>query len=1039
MLHPTEPMNAGPRCPSCGSQLASPNAPCTKCLLALGRGERVLATDADARSVDPRSVDPRSVDPRSVDPRSADARDIDQRRLPSDQGYSGTMPTLGHAYPGMSLPNAEQLAGWFPQLEILNLVGRGGMGAVYRARQKSLDRNVALKIISPHVAGDASFAERFAREARTLAKLNHPHVVNVYDFGQNDGGYFLLMEFVDGVTLRQAIAARTIEPTRALRIVSEVCDALQYAHEQGVVHRDIKPENILLDARGSVKIADFGLAKLLGGTAAEVSLTATRQVLGTAHYIAPEQLERPEAVDSRADIYSLGVVFYELLTGHLPLGRFALPSEEIPAIDRRIDPVVLRTLEREPKQRYQLASQLRSDIDQLASTPAPPFPRADSPSIGFPPTTATAPTYGAYPSPPAGYQPPPLEAVNPPPNRSGTISVPFTIEDIFAGLAQLSGILHFDGQTLRAEWQVSDAVLNTFTGNVKTITIPVDQIASAKVVNGFWSTRLELVARSIATFGDLRCNTPGKLALKIARSDRPIAETCATKLQQSIDASATPWPPTQMPVGQGNVAGQGNPIGQGNVAGQGNPIGQGNPPTIGNVVGTSLSSIAQPPLKGGRSPVVQDQTTERLSQSIRIAGASMAAIGMMSPLMALIGSIAIFFDGNANDRAIGIPVMSIVSIPSLLMIAGGIAALLGRGRPLVMVASIIAIIPSSMCFPGSTAIGIWLLYLITRPGHENHFDPSLTKMSLKDQLESVFGKRVFDFGKVLFGLTLFAIFASIVWYFKDEKVRFQTTLPEALQAMPDQELRGTIRQRLSGLNVNEVDIDTNEKKPLERTITMELYRREIQSAVDRLRFGGPTAIVDSEDSSKSLVIKPEWISDPSGNSREVNFSLTRSGTTALRAFIAQQRGVATTTSPDQTATATATATVPATDDQGATVASAVNDAIDQSIESLDEADWSESTADSDLAEDLKGAKTEIAEAMKQVSAIFGDSTATTDEDALEGYRLQVGTLTLGTIDTIEIDGAIATIDLDAAIDAQTAVAILRTPQLTSPVDLLEIR
>ncbi|MCB1630173.1 MAG: serine/threonine protein kinase, partial [Xanthomonadales bacterium] len=167
--------------------------------------------------------------------------------------------------------------------------------------------------------------ERFAREARTLAKLSHSNIVTVFEFGEREGLYYLMMEYVDGLNLREAIQTAALDPSDALEIVSQVCAALQYAHEEGVVHRDIKPENVLLDSRGRVKIADFGLAKLLGLSPIEITLTATHQVMGTFHYMAPEQLERPLEVDHRADIYSLGVVFYELLTGELPLGRFKLP------------------------------------------------------------------------------------------------------------------------------------------------------------------------------------------------------------------------------------------------------------------------------------------------------------------------------------------------------------------------------------------------------------------------------------------------------------------------------------------------------------------------------------------------------------------------------------------------------------------------------------------------------------------------------------------------------------------------------------------
>jgi Protein kinase domain len=284
------------------------------------------------------------------------------------QAHTDTNPT---GQPGpFTAPRPGDLARHFPQLEILELRGQGGMGAVYKARQVKLDRLVALKILPPEWGKDPAFAARFAREARALAKLSHPQVVAVHDFGDADGLYYLLMEYVDGDNLRQRLQAGRVPPREALAVVTQVCDALQYAHEEGVVHRDIKPENILLDRRGRVKIADFSLAKLLGRTLVDLPLTASQQVMGTWHYMAPEQIERPLQVDHRADIYSLGVVFYEMLTGGLPLGRFAMPSQKV-AVDPRLDEVVLRALEKEPERRYQQAGEMRAAVEAAtAGVPA---------------------------------------------------------------------------------------------------------------------------------------------------------------------------------------------------------------------------------------------------------------------------------------------------------------------------------------------------------------------------------------------------------------------------------------------------------------------------------------------------------------------------------------------------------------------------------------------------------------------------------------------------------------------------------------------
>jgi tRNA A-37 threonylcarbamoyl transferase component Bud32 len=268
-------------------------------------------------------------------------------------------------YAGPAAPTVEELAPLIPQLEIVGLIGQGGMGAVYKARQPSLDRLVALKVLPPEAGRDPAFAERFAREARALARLGHPNIVAVYDFGQAGELYYFVMEYVDGVNLRQLLRDGQLQPEQALRIVPQICDALQYAHEEGIVHRDIKPENILLDRKGRVKIADFGLAKLMRRDTRNFTLTGSQQVMGTFNYMAPEQMDRPQEVDHRADIYSLGVVFYEMLTGQLPVGRFPMPSEKA-GTDAFLDEVVLHALERDPKRRYQHASEVKTDVEAPA-------------------------------------------------------------------------------------------------------------------------------------------------------------------------------------------------------------------------------------------------------------------------------------------------------------------------------------------------------------------------------------------------------------------------------------------------------------------------------------------------------------------------------------------------------------------------------------------------------------------------------------------------------------------------------------------------
>jgi serine/threonine protein kinase len=260
-----------------------------------------------------------------------------------------------------------ELAPKFPDLEIIELIGRGGMGAVYRARQKSLERMVALKILPPEVGHNVDFTERFAREAQAMARLHHPHIVTIFDFGQRDGVFFFFMEYVDGCSLRQLMEGGKFTPPEALAIVPQICEALQYAHNKGVVHRDIKPDNILMDRDGEVKIADFGLAKLVGLGAARSTGEA---VMGTPKYMAPEQISHPDEVDHRADIYALGVMFYQMLTGEYP-GEVCIPPSRMVQVDVRLDEIVLRALERTPQLRFQSATEMQTQIQTVAHDRTP--------------------------------------------------------------------------------------------------------------------------------------------------------------------------------------------------------------------------------------------------------------------------------------------------------------------------------------------------------------------------------------------------------------------------------------------------------------------------------------------------------------------------------------------------------------------------------------------------------------------------------------------------------------------------------------------
>ncbi|MCI0342569.1 MAG: protein kinase [Planctomycetales bacterium] len=267
-----------------------------------------------------------------------------------------------------ALKAGDQLGSYILQREI----GRGGMGVVWLATQTSLDRAVAVKVLRPALSRDAHFLARFDREARSLAALSHPNIVAILDRGHDRGYFYFVMEFVDGTSLRTLMDEGSLAPEEALRIVPQICEALEFAHSRGIVHRDIKPENILRDRAGTVKIADFGLSRIVAGDREEPPLTRTNVVMGTVDYMAPEQRERSKAVDHRADIYSLGVVLYEMLTGELPLGRFDPPSRRNVRVDVNLDRVVLKVLEKDPELRYQRASHVATDLKRASEAKAAP-------------------------------------------------------------------------------------------------------------------------------------------------------------------------------------------------------------------------------------------------------------------------------------------------------------------------------------------------------------------------------------------------------------------------------------------------------------------------------------------------------------------------------------------------------------------------------------------------------------------------------------------------------------------------------------------
>jgi len=272
--------------------------------------------------------------------------------------------------------------------ELVAALGKGGMGTVLKARQVSMDRLVALKILPKKLAENEAFVQRFLREARSAAKLRHPNIVQAYDVGQADGYYFFAMEFVDGEALSEIIRRDgPLEPSRALDVMKQVTSALAAAHKEGIVHRDIKPSNIMLDKEGQVRVTDFGLAKRAEG---DVEVTADGAVLGTPAYVAPEMAKGGEA-DGRSDLYSLGATIFCALAGRPPFeGRNfsevlvkqateqAPPLATLaPRVDRRLCHIIDRLLRKNPEARYQSAAALLDDLNGLGKLQSVAAPRAE--------------------------------------------------------------------------------------------------------------------------------------------------------------------------------------------------------------------------------------------------------------------------------------------------------------------------------------------------------------------------------------------------------------------------------------------------------------------------------------------------------------------------------------------------------------------------------------------------------------------------------------------------------------------------------------
>jgi serine/threonine-protein kinase len=333
--------------------------------------------------------------------------------------------------------------------ELHRRVGRGGMAEVYLARDRLLDRLVAIKILFPEFATDPSFVARFRREAQAAANLNHPNIVGVYDWGKERGTYYIVMEYVDGRSVSEIIRTDgPIEPKRAAGIAADVAAALHFAHKKGVVHRDVKPGNVLITQAGEVKVADFGIARAMTATSEE-NLTQTGSVMGTATYFSPEQAQG-KPVDARSDLYSLGVVLYEMVSGKPPFHAdspvaiaYKHVQEPVPPLSERMagvpagyESITLRALAKDPDDRYADGAAMRADLLRFrdgrpiaAVTPVPTGPAR-------PPGPATV--VAAPPDPT-----PPPEVAQPASKRSGWF---FAI--IVVLLLVLAGLLFAFGSQL---------------------------------------------------------------------------------------------------------------------------------------------------------------------------------------------------------------------------------------------------------------------------------------------------------------------------------------------------------------------------------------------------------------------------------------------------------------------------------------------------------------------------------------------------------------------------------------------------------------
>src|SRR6266566_1268310 len=357
-------------CRKCGAKIFSdaPEGLCTRCVL-----KSALAMPPDASVA---TDDSSAMAPKAFGAAKAGSAKADDPGGPASPMPTTTRDDVVPASPKKATRAAE-LLGELGDYELLEEVGRGGQGVVFRARQKSLNRRVALKVISLGQWANKAHLKRFRREAEAAASLDHPGIVPIYEVGERDGSCYFSMKFVEGGQLDEVVKRTPMSIRQAAELIAKVARTVHYAHEHGILHRDIKPGNLLLDAKGEPHLTDFGLARLVE---TESTVTRTMEVLGTPSYMAPEQaVGNNTAVSSVTDVYGLGAVLYQLLTGHPPFAggttyetiKLLLDTEPRqprllnPKIDRDLSTICLKCLEKDPKRRYGSAQSLAEDVERF--------------------------------------------------------------------------------------------------------------------------------------------------------------------------------------------------------------------------------------------------------------------------------------------------------------------------------------------------------------------------------------------------------------------------------------------------------------------------------------------------------------------------------------------------------------------------------------------------------------------------------------------------------------------------------------------------